>query len=433
MKTWDAIIVGAGPAGLAAAQRLVSLGLRDVLVIERESEAGGVPRHCGHPVFGLSEFRRPMSGPAYARRLAARVEGAHLRTGTTMVALAPGGVVHTVGVDGPASIEGRRILLALGARETPRSARLVSGTRPWGVLTTGALQQLVYLAGMRPCARAVIVGSELVSFSALLTLRHAGIAAVCMIEEEARITARRPGDLVARLAFGVPVLTRTRLVAIHGGRTVEAVEIERDGRRERIACDGVVFTGRFQPEAAVIEASHIAIDPGTGGPAIDQHWRCSDPRVFAAGNLLRGIETAAVAWREGRAAADCLAASLRGGIPDPTRCVSIRAAPPLRYVYPQHLSLPGWPPSPLAFKARILREAKGRLSLVADGRELWSRRVHLLPERRISLPASLFAPADAGEILVDFRPHSDPAAAAASRPGTDKKPQSILTERSRQG
>lgn len=90
-------------------------------------------------------------------------------------------------------LEAQRVLLALGTRETPRAARLVSGTRPWGVFTTGALQQLVYLAGFKPCTRAVIVGSELVSFSNLLTMRHAGIRPLAMLEESASVLAPRAG------------------------------------------------------------------------------------------------------------------------------------------------------------------------------------------------------------------------------------------------
>lgn len=387
----EVIIVGAGPAGLAAARRLAELGVKDILVLEREAEAGGVPRHCGHTGFGIRTFYRPLTGPAYARRLvraaAEGPAGIEIRTRTTVTRLEPGGMLRVSAPEGPATLRARRVLLALGARETPRSTRLVSGARPWGVTTTGALQQFVYLAGLKPFERAVIVGTELVSFSALLTLRHAGIAAAAMIEEGGRITARRPGDLIARMVFGVPVLTDARLVAIRGNARVEGVEIERHGTRAVIPCDGVVFTGRFVPETALLKGSHLALDPGTGGPVIDQHGRCSDPCYFAAGNLLRPIETAGVAWEEGRLVAAAIAASLRGDLPPPARTVPVTATAPLRYVYPQRIGLPGWPVPSLLLRARVERETRGRLRLLANGREVWSRRVHALPERRISLPA----------------------------------------------
>jgi len=399
----DVVILGAGPAGLAAATRLAALGIKDLVVLDRESEPGGVPRHCGHVAFGLREFHRPMSGPAYARRLAEAAAGIDIRTRMTVTAIEPGGRVHVVHPDsGPATLSGRAVLLAFGVRETPRSTQLVSGDRPVGVTTTGALQQFVYLSRIRPFRRAVVVGSELVAFSALLTLRHGGIEAAAMIEEGPRITARRPADWVARLALGVPVLTGTKLLAIRGLDRVEAVEIERDGRRQAIACDGVVFTGRFRPETAILAGSHLEIDRGSGGPAIDQHWRCSDPAFFAAGNLLHPVETAGVAWAEGRAAADAIAAFLAGTLPPAASTLAVKATAPLKYIYPQRLSLPAAAISPLLFKLRTARAAKGNLRLVADGRLLWRRRMTILPERRLSLPLSRIPRADVSSLSVEF-------------------------------
>jgi thioredoxin reductase len=403
MKRHDVLILGGGTAGLSAAQRLGELGLRDVAIIEREAETGGVPRHCGHTAFGLREFHRLMNGPAYARRLSAAASGIGVYRRTTVTAIAPGGEVDIVDPEsGPGRIAGRAVLLAFGVRETPRSTRLVSGDRPWGVTTTGALQQFVYLEHLKPFQRAVVIGSELVAFSALLTLRHAGIDCAAMIEANPRITARRPGEWVAWLLLGVPVLTRTELIAIHGRTKVEAVEIERAGKRRRIACDGVVFTGRFRPETAVLATSHLALDPGTRGPMIDQYWRASDPAYFVAGNLLRPVETAGVAFAEGRAAAQSIAASLAGRLPGTGRMIAVGAAPPLKYVYPQRLTLPVGEVSPLLMKARIQKQAAGRLRLSANGREIWSRRMTALPERRLSIPVASLPRGEADEIAVDF-------------------------------
>jgi NADPH-dependent 2,4-dienoyl-CoA reductase/sulfur reductase-like enzyme len=403
MKQHDVIVIGGGPAGLSAARRLGELGIRDVVLLEREDEPGGVPRHCGHLAFGIREFHRLLSGPTYARRLAATVRGLDVRTRTTVTAIAPGGQVEISHPDsGPSTLSGRRVLLALGLREMPRSARLVGGDRPWGVTTTGALQQFVYIAGIRPFQRAVVVGSELVAFSALLTLRHGGMSAAAMIEAGPRITARRPGDWIARLLLGVPVLTETRLVAIHGLNGIESVEVERAGQRQLIACDGVVFTGGFRPETALLAPSHVAIDPGTQGPAIDQHWRCSDPHFFAAGNLLHPVETAGIAWAEGRAVAEAIAADLANRLPPAASTMPITAVAPLKYVYPQRLAFPVTEVSPLLLKARAARAARGRLRLLADGRELWGRRMAILPERRLSLPSDRLPRAGAGAITVDF-------------------------------
>ncbi len=387
MSRHDALIVGGGPAGLSAARALREAGVRDVVVLERETEAGGVPRHCHHPGFGFEQFHWPYSGPAYARRLRRDVNDMELRIGASVVALRPNGELDVVTDNGLETMTGKVVLLATGIRETPRAARLISGDRPpWGVLTTGALQQLLHLVDLRPCRRPIIVGSEWVSFSALLTLRRAGIKPVAMIEEEDRITAPRPGDLIARLLFGVPVLTRTRLLGILGRETVEAVEIERNGRRERLAGDAVVLTGRFVPEAALLRASHLAMDPGSGGPVIDQHWRCSDPTYFAAGNLLRPVETSGVVGLEGEAAGRSMAAALAGRLESPLRRIPVQASPPLRYVTPQVISVPGDPPNNLLFRARVDRPARGMLRLLRNGEEVWQRKIVALPERRIRLP-----------------------------------------------
>jgi NADPH-dependent 2,4-dienoyl-CoA reductase/sulfur reductase-like enzyme len=316
--------------------------------------------------------------------------GADIHTRTTVTAIEPGGRVHTVhSDDGARVLEGRYVLLATGVRETPRSARLVTGARPLGVTTTGALQQMVYLTHRKPFSRAVVIGSELVSFSVLMTARHGGIHIAAMIEEGERIAARRPGDWIARYLFGVPVMTRTKLIAIHGIDKVERVEIERDGRREFIACDGVIFTGHFQPETALLKTSHIALDPGSGGPAIDQLFRTSDPRVFAAGNLLRPVETAGMCWAEGRIAAANIAAALAGALPPPRSGIAVRISDPVKYVYPQIIvpSADSHMPIPL-MRARVTRTARGRLRLIVDGREIWSRSRKFLPERRLTIPTA---------------------------------------------
>ena len=380
----DVIILGAGPAGLSAAAEFKRLGLRDIAVIDREAQPGGIPRHCGHLGFGLREFHRLMNGPHYARALA-DAAGSTLSLGITALRLEPGGTVQATGPHGPETYRGKIVLLAMGARETPRSARLISGTRPWGVMTTGALQQFAYLKGKRPFQRPVVIGTELVSFSSLTTMRHLGIKPVAMIEADSRITARRPGDLIARALFGVPVLLNTALVRILGKERVEGVEVDRGQGAERLDCDGVIFTGQFRPENALLADSSIAIDRGTIGPAIDQYWRCSDPAFFAAGNLLRGIETAGQCWREGRAAARAIAASLGGRLPPPS-AIPVETEGALKYVYPQRIAPGEALDGAQLFKARVTKAARGTLLVRADDKVIWSRRICALPERLLSWP-----------------------------------------------
>jgi len=235
--------------------------------------------------------------------------------------------------------------------------------------------------------RPAVIGSELVAFSTLMTLRHLKARPAAMIESGSRITARKPGDWIARLGFGVPVLLNTRLVKIVGGERVEAVEIERGRGVERLDCDGVVFTGRFRPENALLAGSHLARDAGTQGPAIDQFWRCSDPAFFAAGNVLRGIETAGQCWREGRAVARAIAASLQGRLPKAAG-VPVQAAGALSYVYPQRIAAEEAFDPALLFLARARNAARGHLVLRGDDTVIWSRKISALPERRIAWPVS---------------------------------------------
>lgn len=304
------VIVGGGPAGLSAARVLVAAGLRDVLVLERNPGAGGVPRFCGHRGWGMLDFGRFWTGPGYAARLVQSAAGAEIRTNASVLALHPGGELDVSTQDGIERVAARAVLLATGTREAPRAARLLPGTRPWGVLNTGAFQEMAYAGSMVPFRRPVILGSELVGFSALLTARHAGIRPVAMVEEGAVIRAPWPAGLVARLAFGVPVIAGARILGIEGGTRVEALRIARGGREEAIACDGVIVSGRFLPDAAFARASHLGMDEATGGPAADAGWRCTDPAFFAAGNVLRPARHSGAVAREGMAAARAILRAL---------------------------------------------------------------------------------------------------------------------------
>ena len=225
-ETCDVAIVGGGPAGLATATRLKQLGIKNVIVLERESQAGGIPRHCGHPPFGMREFKRVLSGPTYAARLVERAlkAGVQIHLNSSVVELHEKGRLSISTDKGVSEIQARIVVLATGVRETPRSARLVSGQRPMGILTTGALQSMVYLKQKIPFKRPVIIGSELVSFSSLLTCRHAGIKPVGMLETNRRVTARYFSRFFPAL-FGVPLYLETRLAGITGQERVTSVKV----------------------------------------------------------------------------------------------------------------------------------------------------------------------------------------------------------------
>ncbi|MFN3991700.1 MAG: NAD(P)/FAD-dependent oxidoreductase [Tabrizicola flagellatus] len=392
MAEAEILVVGGGPAGLAAATELARAGRR-VMVLEREAEAGGIPRHCGHYPFGMREFHRLLRGPDYAARLRATAlsAGVTIRERTTVTALRPGGTVEITDDTGPATLSARAVLLATGVRETSRAARLIGGDKPGGVIPTGALQGLVHLNGQRPFRRPVILGTELVAISALLTCRHAGIRPLAMVEPGDRPTVRAPAHWLARL-MGVPILLRSDIAAIHGRARVEGVTLATPEGPRDLPADGVVVTGGFRPDAALLRGSHLEVDPASGGPVIDRWGRLSDPACFAAGNLLRGVETAGWCWAEGRRTARAILATLEGRLPPPSGARVALDHPALRLAVPQVIGAGGEAAAHDRLQIRLAAPAKGRLCLQRDGATLASARLDSLPERRLSLSL----PADPG-------------------------------------
>ncbi|MEV7562215.1 FAD-dependent oxidoreductase, partial [Streptomyces sp. NPDC089795] len=269
-------------------------------------------------------------------------------------------------------ITARAVVLATGARERPRSARLVPGSRPAGVLTTGELQQSVHLYGQDIGRRAVVVGAEPVSRHAVRTVRRAGAEVVAMVTERPR------GDAVP----GVPLLTATTVAELRGrGRLSGVVVRHADGRTGVLACDTVVFTGDWIPDHELARRAGIAVDPGTRGPAVDASFRTSAPGVFAVGNVLHGVEPAATAAAEGAAAAGPVLARLSGA-PWPEAGPPLLVRAPLLWVVPNRLT-------DLAVRPLLLRSGEPLtapvLTAAQDGRLLWRRRfpVRVPPSRSL--------------------------------------------------
>ncbi len=341
----DVLIIGAGPAGLAAALELKRLGVRDVVVVDREAEAGGTPRLCHHTGFGLHDWRRVYSGPAYAARYrqAALAAGVILATSTTITGWKSETTVTYTSPQGIGQTSGQALLLATGCRERPRAARLVPGSRPAGIFTTGSLQRFVYANHLPVGKKAVIVGAELVSLSALLTLRHAGVHPALMVTELPNHQLYWPylpmKWLFADLLTHTPVVTRTKIGEIYGQPRVEGVTLIElgSGRSQQVDCDTVIFSGDWIPEHELARLGGLDIDPGTRGPQIDSQWRTSRFGVFAAGNLLRGAETADTSALEGRQAAQQIARFLRQ--PDwPQQPIPVEVSAPLAWVCPNRIT-----------------------------------------------------------------------------------------------
>ena len=396
--TADVFIVGAGPAGLAAAAELRRLGAGSVLVADREETPGGVPRHCAHTGFGLRDLRRVMTGPGYARHYAAAAAaaGADIRTATTVTGWDSERTVTMTSPGGIETVRARAVLLATGCRERPRSARLIPGDRPPGVMTTGELQQRVYLGGERFGGRALVVGAEHVSFSAMLTLVHAGAQVVGLVTEQPRSQSFAVFSLAASLRWRVPVWTSTAVRRIVGRRRLAGVELARDGRERFMPCDIIVFTGDWIPDHELARRSGTSIDPGTLGPAVDTALETSLPMVFAAGNLVHAAETADVAAAGGRHAARQIAAALRDGPGHGDPRIPVIAEPPFTWIFPNALRLPAPQPPRGLF---LLRTAEfgpsGHFEVRQDGRILARvRHRRLVPSRSIQLTGAWTTLAD---------------------------------------
>ncbi|MBP1806932.1 NAD(P)/FAD-dependent oxidoreductase [Rubellimicrobium aerolatum] len=383
----DVLIVGGGPAGVAAALSLRKAGVQRVTLLDREASLGGATRHCSHSPFGMLEYGRLYFGAAYGRRLErdARAAGVEVLTGHSVASLDPDGTVEVSNAEGLARLSAERVLLSTGARETPRSARMLPGDRPVGVLTTGALQSYVAFHGLMPFRRPVILGSELVSYSAALTCLSHGARPVAMIDTHARPLARAPVTWFPHIV-GVPVRAGVRIIDILGRSRVEAVRIEHQGTLETFECDGLLVTGNFVPEAALLWQAGHELNLRSGGPAVDQNGRCANPRFFAAGNLLRPIETGGWAFREGRAIGLEIARDLRNP-PSDRSPVTVTHDEVVKLVVPNLLRR-GQAPSPGfdRFQIRFQKPCRGRLSLEVDGRTRWHRSGTWLPERRVLVP-----------------------------------------------
>jgi thioredoxin reductase len=403
-------IVGGGPSGLTAAAALAPQVDGQVLVIERETETGGIPRHSDHPGYGMRDLKRFISGPAYARRLTAMAQdaGALLETEAMVTGWAGDRSLHITSPRGVRTVMADAVVLATGARERPRPARLVPGDRPDGVYTTGQLQNLVHLHHAAVGTRALIVGAELVSWSAVLTLRESGCATVGMVSgyphAEAYTAFRMPG----RVLMDGPVLTRSRLVGINGKDRVRSAVVENldSGRRTTIECDTVVFTGDWIPDHELARTGGLAMDSRTRGPLVDAGLRTSSPGVFAVGNLLHPVDTADGAALDGRHVATAVCRWLQHR-DEHGKAIRIRTDAPFRWVAPQLVSPDGGGAArgDLLFWVDEYRRLP-KLRAVQDGRVLATRRTAwpAAPGRVYRAPWSLVANAnpDGGDVTVSF-------------------------------
>ncbi len=377
----DVLIVGAGPAGLAAAIELKECGVPKVLVLDRDTEAGGTPRFCHHTGFGVRDLHGFYSGPGYAKHYAKRAasSGAEIwleSTATEWVDERTLAVTNPMGIH---EVTAKAVLLATGCRERPRSARLVPGDRPNGIFTTGSLQDTIHRYHQSVGRDFVVDGAELVSFSALLTLMKAKSRAVLMVTEQPKHQAYgiyRPFKWwTTGILMDVPIATKSKVTRIIGCKNVEAVEVTNlnSGAQDIVQCDGVVFTGDWIPDHELARKGGLAIDANTKGPAVDAAFRTSKMGIFAAGNLLRGAETADHAALEGRLAAQSICKYLTSE-QWPEQRLAIQAQSPVAWVSPNVVNAESVGAAPRDLLFRVQEVCRRATVTVAQGEKVLHRK-----------------------------------------------------------
>lgn len=402
-------VIGGGPVGLSFAASLAPRLDGEVLVIDREKEAGGIPRHANHPGYGIRDRRAFMSGPSYARALVkdAVGAGATIRTRTQVTGWQDDNTLIASSPSGRVLIRPEVFVFATGARERPRTARRIPGDRAAGVLTTGQLQNLVHLHHRKVGTRAVVVGAELVSWSAVLTLAESGCRTAALVSRHPRAESYAAFSLGGRALFRTQVVTSSRVVSVHGRPRVTGVEIEdvNTGRRRILECDTVVFSGDWIADNEILRMRGVEIDMTAGhAPVTDQMLRTSIDNVFAIGNVSHPVETADVVALEGRYAADRVLAHLAGARSG-DRPLTIRAGGAIRWITPQRYDLAGPAPSHNRLVAWVEEQRVSPVVVVTQGgREIARRRLAwpASPGRAFLIPSSILnhATLDGGDVTV---------------------------------
>jgi NADPH-dependent 2,4-dienoyl-CoA reductase/sulfur reductase-like enzyme len=293
----DVVIIGAGPAGLGAAIAARKGGAQCVLVLDRETRTGGILRQCIHSGFGLHSLGQELTGPEYASRYAAEAAAAGAEIWlNTMVLDISGKTVTAINPErGMTVIEAGALVLAMGCRERSAGALMLPGMRPAGVLTAGTAQRFVNMEGTMPGREVVILGSGDIGLIMARRMTLEG-ARVRMVLELMPYSGGLKRNIVQCLDdFGIPLYLSHTVTKLHGKKRLEGVSVaavDQKGAPEPeteyfVPCDTLLLSVGLIPENELSRAMGVAIDPATGGPAVDAHLQTSLPGVFACGNAVQ--------------------------------------------------------------------------------------------------------------------------------------------------
>ena len=344
----DLVIVGGGPAGMSAAVAAYDAGLRNILILERDTSLGGILRQCIHNGFGLHRFKEELTGPEYAYRyeLQVRERNIPFKLNTMVLDISPDKVVTAMNSeDGMFMIRAKAIILAMGCRERPKGALNICGSRPSGIFTAGTAQKFVNMDGYMPGKKVVILGSGDIGLimARRMTLEGAKVEAVCELMPYSGGLARNIEQCLND--FGIPLMLSHTVVEIHGKDRVTGVTIAKvDEKRRPIAetrqyieCDTLLLSVGLLPENELTKGAGIAIDRITNGAVVDQNRQTAIEGVYACGNVLHVHDLVDFVSEEAEIAGKAAAAYIAGNAAN-EKAVKLTTDGKVRYTVPQKIT-----------------------------------------------------------------------------------------------